>query len=110
MDGKVGPATLAALKSAEATNPQQLLSNLRASREWYERNQVGRNEGSSMWKGLVKRWDSAYKYVTTTTKIFFSCDTIHVVMQKHLDLLQQHLLLPLGKHKILQHLVVNKLL
>jgi len=58
-DGKVGPQTLAALRAAEA-NPQQLLSNLRSSREWYERTVVGRNEQSQFWNGLVNRWNNAY--------------------------------------------------
>ncbi|WP_080589125.1 putative peptidoglycan-binding domain-containing protein [Rhizobium leguminosarum] len=57
-DGKVGPHTLAALDSAEK-NPLNLLSSLRAAREQYERQVVGRDESSIFWKGLVNRWNNA---------------------------------------------------
>lgn len=56
IDGRVGPKTLAALRDREKDAPQ-LIKALRNSREWYERNVVGRNEGSKFWRGLVSRWD-----------------------------------------------------
>lgn len=36
-----------------------LLIKLRAAREWYERNVVGRDEGSIFWRGLVNRWNNS---------------------------------------------------
>jgi hypothetical protein len=55
-DRNVGPVTLAALKTAERDTPA-LIRRLRASREVYERDIVGRDERSKFWRGLVNRWD-----------------------------------------------------
>jgi lysozyme family protein len=57
-DGIVGPATRAAVASYDRT-PDTLLGKLRASREWYERAVVGRDEASRFWQGLVNRWNKA---------------------------------------------------
>jgi lysozyme family protein len=53
-DGIAGPKTKEALHEAEH-DPVQLLANLRASRERYERRT--RDESSPFWKGLSNRWD-----------------------------------------------------
>lgn len=55
-DGEVGPITLAA---SSADVPTELLDALRAARESYERNPVGRDESSKFWRGLVNRWNNA---------------------------------------------------
>lgn len=55
-DGDVGPLTLAA-SNMDAT--PDLLSALRAARESYERDPVGRDESSKFWRGLVNRWNNA---------------------------------------------------
>jgi len=55
IDGRVGPVTLAAMRSREIETPR-LIKSLHQSREWYERNIVGRNEGSKFWRGLSSRW------------------------------------------------------
>lgn len=57
VDGAAGPLTRAALTEAERDTPA-LIANLRQSREWYEREIVGRNEASKFWRGLVNRWDA----------------------------------------------------
>lgn len=53
-DGLADPKTKAALREAER-NPEELLANLRASRERYERRT--RDESSKFWTGLANRWD-----------------------------------------------------
>ncbi len=63
-DGVVGPRTRAVMAVAEQ-NPVQLLLDLRAARERYEREVVKRNERSKFWKGLVNRWDGALKFAKT---------------------------------------------
>jgi hypothetical protein len=60
-DGVIGPRTRAVIEVAEQ-NPVQLLLDLRAARERYEREVVKRNERSKFWKGLVNRWDGALKF------------------------------------------------
>jgi len=57
-DGAVGKDTRGALTRAEQ-DVAGLLTKLRAAREDYERNVVGRNEKSKFWKGLVNRWNNA---------------------------------------------------
>jgi hypothetical protein len=57
-DGVIGPQTRAAMAAAEA-DPPGLLSALRAAREQYERDVVGRDESSPFWAGLVNRWNNA---------------------------------------------------
>jgi uncharacterized protein (TIGR02594 family) len=56
-DGEVGPITRDALERAEQDVPG-FLQRLRAARESYERNPVGRNESSRYWAGLVNRWNA----------------------------------------------------
>jgi lysozyme family protein len=63
VDGRVGPATRAALDKAD-DDPVDLLAGLREAREIYERSTYtwkpqARNESSSLWKGLVNRWNNA---------------------------------------------------
>jgi hypothetical protein len=53
-DGIAGPKTKDALNVAEH-DPVQLLADLRAARERYERRT--RDESSPFWKGLSNRWD-----------------------------------------------------
>lgn len=55
-DGRVGSVTLAATHAAEKDTPP-FIRRLRASREWYERTVVRRNEASKFWRGLVSRWN-----------------------------------------------------
>ena len=57
-DGSVGPVTRAAVAVAEA-NPRELLRKLRATRERYEDEIVGRRE--VFWQGLVNRWNKALR-------------------------------------------------
>ncbi len=57
-DRQVGPVTLAAVAEAER-RPRDLLDAMRAARERYERDVVGRNESSQFWNGLVNRWNKA---------------------------------------------------
>ena len=64
IDGVVGPKTRAVMAVAEQ-NPEQLLDDLRAAREWYERNKAKRDERSVFWKGLVNRWNKALKFART---------------------------------------------
>lgn len=54
-DGEVGPITLAASAASDAAI---LITRLRAARESYERNPVGRDETSQFWRGLVSRWNN----------------------------------------------------
>jgi len=54
VDGVAGPKTKEVLREAES-NPEQLLLDLRASRERYERRT--RDESSPFWKGLSNRWE-----------------------------------------------------
>jgi hypothetical protein len=62
LDGAYGPKTAAALREAEGA-PRQLVHNLRAARERYERTPVprfgkgARDESSPFWRGLAARWD-----------------------------------------------------
>jgi hypothetical protein len=63
-DGVVGPQTRAAMAAAEA-DPMGLLSSLRAAREQYERDVVGRDETSRFWAGLVNRWNNAMTVAQT---------------------------------------------
>lgn len=64
-DGIVGPATLGALAKAEKKDATAVLTALRAARETYERNYVGRHEGNKFWKGLVNRWNKAFTTAQT---------------------------------------------
>lgn len=59
VDGHVGPFTRSALAEQLEDSADELLDRLRAAREWYERNKVGRDESSKFWKGLVNRWNKA---------------------------------------------------
>jgi hypothetical protein len=54
VDGVAGPKTKEVLREA-GSNPEQLLLDLRASRERYERRT--RDESSPFWKGLSNRWE-----------------------------------------------------
>lgn len=63
-DGLVGTMTRAALKTQEA-DPVSLLDRMRAAREQYERDVVGRDESSKFWKGLVNRWNKALAFAKT---------------------------------------------
>jgi hypothetical protein len=63
-DGDVGPITRDAVLAAEA-DPGALLTKLRAARERYEREVVGRDETSRFWKGLVNRWNNALAFART---------------------------------------------
>ena len=56
VDGDVGPITLGAGEQARAA---ALLPQMRAARERYEREVVGRDERSRFWRGLVNRWNNA---------------------------------------------------
>lgn len=58
IDGAVGPVTLGKLRTAEG-DPAGLLNDMRKARENYERTVAKRNESSSLWKGLVNRWNKA---------------------------------------------------
>lgn len=64
-DGEVGPLTQAAMRRQESNIPR-IMAALRASRESYERNPVGRDESSRFWKGLTNRWNN----VTTIAQRF----------------------------------------
>jgi hypothetical protein len=55
-DGIIGPVTRAAI---DKHNAPDLLDALRGAREDYERQVVGYR--ANFWKGLVHRWDNAYK-------------------------------------------------
>jgi lysozyme family protein len=55
-DGVVGKQTRDAM--GLVTN-DELLARLRVAREQYERDVKHRNESSSLWKGLVNRWNNA---------------------------------------------------
>ena len=55
-DGIVGSNTRGAVERFTADD---LLTRLRAAREAYERDDVGRNESSKFWNGLVNRWNKA---------------------------------------------------
>lgn len=57
-DGAVGKQTKDAMSIAE-NKPADLLTKLRAAREQYERDPVGRDETSHFWAGLVNRWNKA---------------------------------------------------
>ena len=57
-DGVVGARTQKAETAAEV-DAATLLAKLRAAREQYERQVVGRDESSKFWKGLVNRWNKA---------------------------------------------------
>jgi peptidoglycan hydrolase-like protein with peptidoglycan-binding domain len=59
-DGVLGPATRAALAVSQQ-DANRFIVMLRAAREDYERNVVGRDETSEFWKGLVNRWNNAIK-------------------------------------------------
>jgi len=56
IDGKVGDKTKAAAKKHKA---EDLLLRLVLSRQWYEREVIGRSERSKFWAGLVNRWIDA---------------------------------------------------
>lgn len=63
VDGRVGPLTRAALENSDE-DQERLILNLRASREYYERNSYPwkpnkRDETSKFWRGLVNRWNKA---------------------------------------------------
>ena len=60
-DGVVGPRTRAALAERER-DPVALLHGMRAARERYEREVVGRDESSRFWRGLVNRWNKALDF------------------------------------------------
>lgn len=55
VDGGIGDKS----KTAFAAFTGDLLTKLRAAREYYERHYVHRDESSHFWKGLVNRWDNA---------------------------------------------------
>lgn len=57
-DGDIGPITRQAIVEAQK-NPDKFFAALRAAREQYERDPVGRDETSQFWKGLVNRWNKA---------------------------------------------------
>ncbi len=59
VDGGVGPITMG---EAEKVEPASFLPHLREARERYEREWVGRDEGSIFWKGLVNRWNNALAF------------------------------------------------
>ena len=59
VDGDVGTDTL---EAGDAARPGALLRQLRASRERYEREVVGRDESSRFWRGLVNRWNNALTF------------------------------------------------
>jgi N-acetyl-anhydromuramyl-L-alanine amidase AmpD len=59
VDGDVGPITRA---EGEEADPAELLPRLRASRERYEREVLGRDESSRFWAGLVNRWNKALRF------------------------------------------------
>lgn len=56
IDGIVGPKTKAAASKHAA---EDLLLRLVLSRQWYEREVVGRSESSKFWSGLLNRWIDA---------------------------------------------------
>ena len=55
-DGEIGPVTRAALARID---PDDLIDELWAAREDYERDVAKRDETSKFWKGLSARWDKA---------------------------------------------------
>lgn len=55
-DGIVGTNTR---KAIAANTADTLLTRLRAAREAYERDPIGRDETSRFWRGLVNRWNNA---------------------------------------------------
>lgn len=57
-DGRIGPVTKRALAKAQEY-PAEVILKLRAARERYEREIVGRNEASAFWAGLMNRWKAA---------------------------------------------------
>jgi lysozyme family protein len=57
IDGGVGPKTRAVIAAALPERAGPLVRALRTARERYERDEVGRNETSEFWKGLVNRWN-----------------------------------------------------
>lgn len=57
-DGAVGPITKQAIAAAQQ-DPLAFLDTLRAAREQYERDVVGRDETSIFWNGMVNRWNKA---------------------------------------------------
>ena len=56
VDGDMGPITMDADQQARAA---ALLPQMRAARERYEREVVGRDERSRFWRGLGNRWNNA---------------------------------------------------
>jgi peptidoglycan hydrolase-like protein with peptidoglycan-binding domain len=64
IDGRVGDRTLAEVREREQ-DPRQLLLDLRAARERYERRAAGRDETSHFWRGLVSRWNKALEFAMT---------------------------------------------
>jgi|TARA_R110000787_G_scaffold336_8_gene1277 hypothetical protein len=56
LDGVVGSGTRAAAAKHTA---EDLLLRLHLSRQWYERERVGRDESSDFWSGLTNRWVNA---------------------------------------------------
>lgn len=63
-DGVIGPLSKAAIAAGER-DPATLLAAMRAAREQYERDVVGRDETSKFWKGLVNRWNKAMDFART---------------------------------------------
>lgn len=61
VDGRVGEETLAEVGRREQ-DPGQVLLDLRAARERYERRIAGRDEHSRFWRGLVNRWNGALRF------------------------------------------------
>lgn len=59
VDSDVGPITRAA---GERVRPAPFLLRMRAARERYEREVVGRDERSRFWRGLVNRWNNALTF------------------------------------------------
>jgi hypothetical protein len=70
IDGVVGPMTHREFaKQLDDPGPTELLQNLTAARETYERNayawkRSARDESSKFWKGLSNRWAAAHKIAT----------------------------------------------
>lgn len=58
-DGQFGPKSQQALVAQLEKSPDELLTQMRTAREWWERHGCGRDESSHFWKGLVNRWNNA---------------------------------------------------
>jgi hypothetical protein len=71
VDGVVGPMTHREFaKQLEDPGPAEILKEITAAREIYERNKYAwktgsRDESSKFWKGLSNRWANAHRVATT---------------------------------------------